>query len=73
MKKFENLGRSLSNSEKKKIMGGTLAPPGTCCYHDAGWANYECCYGCTLAEAKAEATALAIATGNHWYYCCASC
>ena len=42
MKKFENLGRSLSKQEQKRIMGGTegQAPCSVTC--NTGY--YACCY-----------------------------
>jgi len=68
MLKAIQLGQQLTKKEMKNVMGG-----GTCCYHNQGWTEYECCNGCTLAESKKEATKHAIATGNRWFYCCANC
>ena len=51
MKKFEQLGRSLSKEELKKIKGGTDAPPADSCDCNSidDCSNGQHCYntGCT--------------------------
>jgi len=65
--------QKLSRGEMKKIMAGSGEESGGgCCVHDAGWANYKCGYS-NAADAESVASQLAQSTGNHWYYCCASC
>lgn len=44
MKKFEQLGRSLSKDEQKKVSGGVIDGnyPGGCCVHTGSWNGYQC-------------------------------
>jgi hypothetical protein len=75
MKKLESLGRSLSKDEQKRIMGGDeeeVEGEGSgCCWHTAGWTQSGC--GLDKESAKAVATAYALLSGEHGYWCCASC
>lgn len=73
MKKFENLGRSINKEEQRNITGGFIEPSdgGTCYWHTAGWTQYDC--GMSATDAQAVATAYALLSGEHGYWCCASC
>ncbi|MFM9908544.1 MAG: hypothetical protein ACKVOW_04310 [Chitinophagaceae bacterium] len=68
MKKLQNLGKSLSKNEQKEIAGGV---GGTCCWHNAGWVQYGC--GLSSGDAQAAATAYALLSGQHGYWCCSNC
>lgn len=78
MKKFDQLGRSLSTGQQKMIMGGdeTVGDGGgggTCCAHTnaCGGGEIWCC-GSSRDEAQAVAAALAYQCGQaNW--CCDSC
>lgn len=73
MKKFECLGKILSKNDQKRIIGGEVDPDGggTCCWHTAGWYIYEC--ELTREEAQTTASLYAQSSGEHAYWCCASC
>ena len=80
LKRFENLGTALSRNEAKKVVGGVdeyedvLDEGGNgCCAHNADWSWSYCGENMTLSEARDWATDRAIQTGQHHYYCCASC
>lgn len=72
------MGRQLTKKEMKEVKGG-----GSCCAHlddycgDCGSFHISCGY--TMAEAKAQATKLAIMADNNGYgevrgmWCCSSC
>ena len=70
MKKLQELGKGLSKEEQKKIKGGD-ENLGGCCWHNAGWQIYEC--GLTQSEAQTTASNYAQTSGQHGYWCCASC
>ncbi|MBX9785118.1 MAG: hypothetical protein K2X48_17665 [Chitinophagaceae bacterium] len=78
MLKAINLGQQLTKKEMKEVKGG-----GPCCARlddmcgDCGSTHQTC--GLSMAEAKREATRLAIMADNNGYgsvrgmWCCASC
>ena len=63
-----NIKGKLSRTEMKNIMAGS----GGCCMHNASWSHYQCGYA-NAYEASVAASINAQGTGNHYYYCCASC
>ncbi|MEO8710665.1 MAG: hypothetical protein ABI405_01010 [Parafilimonas sp.] len=65
---FENIKNVLSRDEMKKIMAGS---GGSCCAHNADWSGSTC--GVSQAEAQELAAQYALITGQHGYWCCASC
>ncbi len=73
--KLANLGFALSREAQKKLVGGYMEDPGgggTCCAHSDDWVSYVSC-GLDSATAQAYASQYAQQTGNHGYWCCASC
>ncbi|MBS1620438.1 MAG: hypothetical protein JST10_00770 [Bacteroidetes bacterium] len=62
MKKFENLGKKLSKTEQKMILGG-----GTCQYEAPTEFGTTWVDGQSMQDARLNATSL----GTHW--CCTSC
>lgn len=64
--KFKSLGRALSRSEQRKVMGG-LQPGGNC------QAQFPTEYGYTTATGLSAADAKLNAEANHTHWCCDHC
>ena len=71
MKEFQKLSRA----EMKNVTGGVAAPPagggGGCYAHTANWSQSQ--WYPDAAQAQAGASAAAQSSGQHIYWCCASC
>ena len=70
MKKLQNLGKTLSKVEQKRIIGRNYG--GTCCAHTADWSYWSVC-GLSKSEAQAAASNYASSNNCYAYWCCDSC